>query len=167
MIEKSPCSNQWSEIMTIPRAEYPRPQFARPDWLCLNGEWQFEIDGGDSGLERGLLKRPLSDTITVPFCPESELSGLGYTDFLLAVWYKKMVTVPSGWKGRHVLLHFGCAKISPAATRSASCCGPETTGGPRSRAASSLRATRPTTACIPGRQESGRQCGWSRFPRPR
>ncbi len=93
--------------MTIPRSEYPRPQFVRPDWLCLNGEWQFEIDGGDSGLERGLLKRPLSDTITVPFCPESELSGLGYTDFMLAVWYKKVVTVPGDWKGRHVLLHFG------------------------------------------------------------
>ncbi len=93
--------------MTIPRPEYPRPQFVRTDWLCLNGEWQFEIDGGDSGLERGLLKRPLSDTITVPFCPESELSGLAYTDFVLAVWYKKEITVPNDWKGRHVLLHFG------------------------------------------------------------
>jgi hypothetical protein len=25
--------------MSIPRSEYPRPQFVRPDWLCLNGEW--------------------------------------------------------------------------------------------------------------------------------
>ena len=41
--------------MTIPRPEYPRPQFVRPDWLCLNGEWQFELDGGDSGLARGLV----------------------------------------------------------------------------------------------------------------
>ena len=93
--------------MTIPRSEYPRPQFVRPDWLCLNGSWQFEIDGGDSGLERGLLTRSLSDTITVPFCPESELSGLAYTDFMLAVWYKKEITVPADWKGRSVLLHFG------------------------------------------------------------
>jgi hypothetical protein len=29
--------------MTIPRPEYPRPQCMRPAWLCLNGEWQFEI----------------------------------------------------------------------------------------------------------------------------
>ena len=93
--------------MTIPRPEYPRPQFVRPDWLCLNGEWQFEIDGGDSGLARGLISRPLSDKITVPFCPESELSGIAYTDFMLAVWYRKDVTVPDDWKGRSVLLHFG------------------------------------------------------------
>ncbi|MBW2282915.1 MAG: hypothetical protein JRG82_19495, partial [Deltaproteobacteria bacterium] len=57
--------------MTVPRPEYPRPQFARERWLCLNGEWQFEIDAADSGLERGLLERPLAGSITVPFCPES------------------------------------------------------------------------------------------------
>ncbi len=91
----------------LPRPEYPRPQFVRPDWLCLNGEWEFEIDGGDSGLSRNLMSRHLSDKITVPFCPESELSGIGYTDFMLAVWYRKEVTVPEDWNGRHVLLHFG------------------------------------------------------------
>ena len=93
--------------MTIPRPEYPRPQFVRPDWLCLNGEWQFELDGGDSGLARGLVERSLSGTITVPFCPESALSGVGCTDFMLAVWYRKEVAVPAEWKGRSVLLHFG------------------------------------------------------------
>ena len=56
--------------MTIPRAEYPRPQLVRDDWLCLNGEWQFEIDQGDSGLERGLKDRDLADRIIVPFCPQ-------------------------------------------------------------------------------------------------
>ena len=93
--------------MTIPRPEYPRPQFVRPDWLCLNGEWEFEIDSGDSGLARNLVTSPLADTITVPFCPESPLSGVGHTDFMAAVWYRKTVQVPEGWKGRHVLLHFG------------------------------------------------------------
>ena len=56
--------------LTIPRPEYPRPQFMRSHRLCLNGEWQFEIDSGDSGLERGLLQRDLRDRILVPFCPE-------------------------------------------------------------------------------------------------
>jgi hypothetical protein len=51
----------------------------RPTWLCLNGEWQFEIDPGDSGLERGLLQRELHDRTLVPFCPESSLSGYCYT----------------------------------------------------------------------------------------
>ena len=92
--------------MTIPRSEYPRPQFVRDDWLCLNGQWQFEIDGGDSGLERGLLERELADTIVVPFCPESELSGVGNVDFMEAVWYRRDVKIPAGWAGRRVLLHF-------------------------------------------------------------
>jgi beta-galactosidase/beta-glucuronidase len=92
---------------SVPRPEYPRPQFVRRDWLNLNGTWQFEIDQGDSGLERGLLDRGLAAEILVPFAPESELSGVGNTDFLEAVWYRRTLTVPAGWAGRRVLLHFG------------------------------------------------------------
>ncbi len=92
--------------MTIPRSEYPRPQFARSDWLCLNGEWQFEIDQGDSGLDRGLLQRDLNSRIVVPFCPESKLSGIENLDYLNAVWYRRQVTIPAAWAGRDVLLHF-------------------------------------------------------------
>jgi len=91
---------------TIPRPEHPRPQFVRERWLNLNGQWQFEIDQGDSGLERGLKERELNATITVPFCPESSLSGIGNTDFLNAVWYRRRVTVPTAWSGQRVLLHF-------------------------------------------------------------
>ncbi|WP_439592957.1 glycoside hydrolase family 2 protein [Microbacterium sp.] len=91
----------------IPRPEHPRPQLRRDDWLSLNGEWQFEIDKSDSGLERGLLVRDLRDEILVPFAPESEASGIGETDFLLAVWYRRTVTVPKGWGDKTVLLHFG------------------------------------------------------------
>ena len=92
--------------MTIPRPEYPRPQFVRHDWLCLNGEWQFEIDAGDTGLERDLLTSELADKITVPFCPESSLSGIGNTDFLHTVWYRREVTIPEAWAGKSILLHF-------------------------------------------------------------
>ena len=92
--------------MSTPRPEYPRPQFVREDWLCLNGEWQFEIDAGDSGLESGLLRRELKSRIIVPFCPESSLSGIGDADFLNAVWYRRTVTIPESWAGRGVLLHF-------------------------------------------------------------
>ncbi|MFG2358679.1 glycoside hydrolase family 2 protein [Streptomyces sp. NPDC048521] len=91
----------------LPRPEYPRPQFVRDAWLNLNGPWQFEIDRSDTGLERGLQQRELTDTITVPFCPESTLSGIGETDFLEAVWYRRTVTVPAEWTGCRVLLHFG------------------------------------------------------------
>ncbi|BDI30399.1 hydrolase [Capsulimonas corticalis] len=92
--------------MSIPRAEYPRPQFVRSEWLSLNGEWEFEIDNGDSGLDRGLRERALEQRITVPFCPESPLSGVDHKDFMLAVWYRRVVTLPSEWSGKRVLLHF-------------------------------------------------------------
>ena len=28
---------------TLPLSEYPRPQLKRSSFLCLNGEWDFEI----------------------------------------------------------------------------------------------------------------------------
>ena len=87
-------------MVDLPRSEYPRPQFMRDEWLSLNGEWQFEIDQGSSGLERGLLDRNLNDRITVPFCPESKLSGVENLDFLNEVWYRRDVTIPTGWAGR-------------------------------------------------------------------
>jgi beta-galactosidase/beta-glucuronidase len=93
----------------IPRPEHPRPQFVRSQWLCLNGPWQFEIDTADDGLTRGLCERDLARTILVPFCPESSLSGIGCTDFMNAVWYRRTVTVPREWAGRRVLLHFQAA----------------------------------------------------------
>ena len=90
----------------IPRHEYPRPQFRREEWLCLNGKWQFEVDQGDSGLERGLLERELNSGIIIPFCPESKLSTVENHDYLNAVWYRHTVTIPELWAGRRVLLHF-------------------------------------------------------------
>ncbi|WP_228029944.1 sugar-binding domain-containing protein [Paenibacillus glucanolyticus] len=93
---------------TVPRPEYPRPQWVRPDWINLNGSWQFEIDHARSGKERGYpeIGHQLSGTITVPFCPESKLSGVEYKDFMAGVWYKREFTVPESWNGR-TLLHFG------------------------------------------------------------
>ena len=91
----------------IPRPEYPRPQFVRPGWMNLNGSWQFEADPGASGRARGLLDRPLRGSITVPFCPESVLSGVNCKDFMAAVWYRRTFTLPPAAEGQRVLLHFG------------------------------------------------------------
>ncbi len=93
--------------MQIPRPEHPRPQFMRENWLNLNGLWQFEQDPGRSGEARGLQQEgvALSGEILVPFCPESSLSGVGNTDFMPGVWYKRKVTLPPV-RGR-VVLHFG------------------------------------------------------------
>ncbi|HKU35353.1 MAG TPA: glycoside hydrolase family 2 TIM barrel-domain containing protein [Paenarthrobacter sp.] len=91
----------------IPKPEHPRPQLVRDTWLNLNGTWSFEIDAGDSGLERGLLTREPTGSILVPFAPESALSGVEHVDFMEAVWYRRTVTIPQEWAGLTVLLHFG------------------------------------------------------------
>lgn len=92
--------------MSVPRSEYPRPQWVRQQWLCLNGKWDFQIDNPDSGIEKGLLNGKLDDEIIVPFCPESVLSGIGNVDFMKAVWYQRQVEIPQDWSGRRILLHF-------------------------------------------------------------
>ena len=80
---------------TRPLPEYPRPQFKRASYLSLNGEWDFE-GGGYAG------------KITVPFAPESLLSGVEKTfsdgDVL---HYKKLFSLPEGFKKERVILHFG------------------------------------------------------------
>ena len=92
----------------IPRAEHPNPQFERSEWLNLNGTWEFEIDKSVSGKAKRFFERAhLGGSITVPFCPESKLSGVGETDFLNCVWYRRDIEIPEEWQGGRILLHFG------------------------------------------------------------
>jgi beta-galactosidase/beta-glucuronidase len=94
---------------TVPRPEYPQPQFQREQWLNLNGPWEFEFDDANVGLEENWAAggRKFARTIVVPFCFESKLSGIGDTTFHPWVWYRRSFTVPETWKGKRVLLHFG------------------------------------------------------------
>ncbi len=98
--------------MSIPRPEYPRPQFVRNSWQNLNGKWDFLFDFGNSGVERQFFLDEIFSAqhpqdIVVPYCPESQLSGIGHTDFIPAVWYRRTFTLqPQQLDGR-VLLHFG------------------------------------------------------------
>ncbi len=94
--------------MNIPRSEHPNPQFMREDWVNLNGIWDFEIDHSKSGMDREFFKRKKFDEeIIVPFCPESELSGVNHKDFMECVWYGKEFNVSEKQKGKNVILHFG------------------------------------------------------------
>ena len=94
---------------TQPRPEHPRPQFQRNTWLNLNGTYNFAIDSGKSGEAKGWPQNPaeLDCAITVPFCPESSLSGIQYTDFMPSVWYHRTLDIPDEWTDKRVLLHFG------------------------------------------------------------
>jgi beta-galactosidase/beta-glucuronidase len=93
--------------MKTPRPEHPNPQFERDTWLNLNGEWQFQIDSECDGKEKGFLDKGLTDKITVPFCLESSLSGVGRTDFICACRYKRKFTLPTEFAGKRVFLRFG------------------------------------------------------------
>ena len=91
---------------TIPRCEHPRPDRKRENWINLNGTWQFEIDNAKCGVAKKFYERAeLESSITVPFSPESVLSGVGHTDFMNAVWYRRDLDIPTEWKGKRVILH--------------------------------------------------------------
>ena len=94
--------------MNIPRAEHPNPQWERETWKNLNGPWEFEFDFGCSAVERRLWEKKRFDReILVPFCPESRLSGIGYTDFINGVAYRRNFELSQEELSGRVLLHFG------------------------------------------------------------
>lgn len=90
------------------RLEHPKPQMKRECWQNLNGTWDFAFDFGSSGVERKFYERKgLDQKIQVPFCPESKLSGIGYQDFIPAVWYQREVELTADQLNGRVRLHFG------------------------------------------------------------
>ncbi|MGC6586728.1 glycoside hydrolase family 2 protein [Paenibacillus sp. Dod16] len=105
----------------IPRAEYPRPDFERKDWLNLNGQWSFRLDtqGSDdvqqqagtgaegyaAALEGGDASLFTSE-ITVPFSWVSPLSGIERNEKGVG-WYRRSVKwEPTGSQSR-IFLRFG------------------------------------------------------------
>ncbi len=82
--------------MTLPRSEYPRPEFRREQWLCLNGQWDFSME------EPSFDKK-----ITVPYACEAPLSGIGDKGFHKTVWYRRTFLLPVQMQGKRILLHFG------------------------------------------------------------
>jgi beta-galactosidase/beta-glucuronidase len=82
--------------------EYPRPQMSRPQWLNLNGLWDYWItDRMDK------RRRKLEGDILVPFPIESALSGVKHPlEVGGLLWYRKTFSIPEAWRGQRLLLHF-------------------------------------------------------------
>ncbi len=84
----------------LPFSEYPRPQFKRDSYFCLNGKWNFKIENRGNTTYQG--------KITLPFPPESRISGVEREikdeDLLI---YEKSFILPQDFKSKKVLLHFG------------------------------------------------------------
>ena len=85
-----------------PWTAYPRPQMKRDSYVNLNGQWDFTVTPG------GNLPRQYDKKILVPFCPESQLSGLKFHpkdgDFL---FYRRFFSLPADFNRGRVLLHIG------------------------------------------------------------
>ena len=97
-------TTKWGDRVdrTAPLPEYPRPQLVRQRWLNLNGQWEF---AGAADGEQPTFGKQLAERITVPFPVESLLSGLERRE--THMFYRKLVTVPKGWSGKRLMLHFG------------------------------------------------------------
>lgn len=85
-----------------PLVEYPRPQFVRNSYINLNGCWKCEFSKSSE------LPSDFKTDITVPFSPETPLSGVGRvlepTEYL---HYEKRFDIPSNFNTGRVFIHFG------------------------------------------------------------
>src|SRR5512132_2678598 len=76
---------------------YPRPQLRRQHWWSLNGNWDFAIDA------EGRWQTPpecvWTQTIRVPYSPETSASGIAETSFFRACWYRRFIQVTPPGKG--------------------------------------------------------------------
>ncbi|PPB47968.1 glycoside hydrolase family 2 [Arthrobacter pityocampae] len=94
---------------------YPRPQLLRRRWSDLSGQWEFSHDDDDAGEAASWFSatEPFPLTITVPYPPESALSGVHETGFHPVVWYRRTITradIDGSGRTREddrLLLHFG------------------------------------------------------------
>jgi beta-galactosidase/beta-glucuronidase len=93
--------------------EYPRPQLVRSDWSSLNGAWEFALD--PDGVWADPVQVTFDREIRVPFAPETPASGVGFTGYFLACWYRRTFDAPRLLAGERLLLHFGavdyCASV--------------------------------------------------------
>ena len=89
--------------------DYPRPQLVREQWVDLCGDWGFAFDDDDIGRGQGWHADATAydRTITVPFPPESKLSGICDRTIRPVVWYRRELDTPRPPAGFRTLLHFG------------------------------------------------------------
>jgi len=82
------------------RGLHPRPQSIRPNqWWSLDGPWQFTFDDDDAGQrERWYQSQAagkFSNSIIVPFPPESPASGINDQGDHAALWYRRTLALPA------------------------------------------------------------------------
>ena len=85
-----------------PLSEYPRPQFKRDSYICLNGYWEYAIRKNEN------IPDVFDEQILVPYSPEVEKSGVNKKvmpdDYL---FYRLNYKIPEDFIKDKVILHFG------------------------------------------------------------
>jgi beta-galactosidase/beta-glucuronidase len=84
---------------------HPEPQLTRASWRSLDGEWEFAYD--DEARHQHPAEVAFQRSITVPYPPESPLSGIGDPGFHPTVWYRRRFKIEKAERGPRLLLHFG------------------------------------------------------------
>ncbi|GLQ99136.1 glycoside hydrolase family 2 protein [Dyella mobilis] len=107
----APLATPWTAVVSPDNAlpDYPRPQLARPSlahpqWLSLNGLWEYAPSDGSGAPPFG---QTLKGRVLVPYPIESVLSGVQeHSDFM---FYRRLVSIPTTFtsRGQHVRLNFG------------------------------------------------------------
>lgn len=90
------------QIPETPWDDYPRPQFRRKSFICLNGCWDFSADvsGGSH------FPESLTDKVCVPYPVESVLSGVEkHFPEGTSLWYSRTLPSISFTKDESVILH--------------------------------------------------------------
>ena len=88
--------------MSTPFPAYPRPQMRRDSFFSLNGEWELAF----SPVREIPSEFPLR--VTVPFAPESDLSGVTQKRKRRELlYYRRTFRLPEGFRLARTLLHFG------------------------------------------------------------
>ena len=95
-------TREGENLSGIPWQVYPRPQMRRESYVNLNGEWELAV--GDGEYDRKIM---------VPFCPESQLSGLKqHFDHNKPLKYRRRFSAPEMAERMRVILHFGAIDCS-------------------------------------------------------
>ncbi|HKK42739.1 MAG TPA: hypothetical protein VJ963_10050, partial [Bacteroidales bacterium] len=92
--------------------------------IDLGGKWQFAMDTTGEGISSQWYLKQLADSIVLPGTMDENSKGIPNTnhnetmrlsrEFIYAgkAWYRKLVDIPAGWKGKHITLKMERTKPS-------------------------------------------------------
>ncbi|MGD8778380.1 MAG: glycoside hydrolase family 2 TIM barrel-domain containing protein [Ignavibacteria bacterium] len=91
--------------------------------IDLSGQWQFDIDTSNAGVENKWYMTDLNDSILLPGTTDLNKKGFLNTDTTTmhlnrvykyegAAWYRKKVVIPESFNGKHIQLFLERTKVS-------------------------------------------------------